>query len=167
MVEFQIGHRVVVTDGPFMTLEATIDASGETPTTAKGTIELFGRSVRVVLSADTESSVNAVVDRSEVIARHAGAARFYNVVGRITSGTRAGMYIRVDRLTDLAETSQDAATGVMIRIAADPGMEIDCIAEYAEDWADVEETLLRDGHRVDWNGARPGDCAWSAARPPS
>ncbi|MFE3448742.1 transcription termination/antitermination protein NusG [Nonomuraea sp. NPDC059194] len=155
MVEFQIGHRVVVTCGPFMTLEATIDELGETPTTAKGAIELFGRSVRVILSADTESSVNAVVDRSEVITRYAGATRFYNVVGRITSGARAGRYIRVDKLTDLAETPQDTATGVTIRIAADPGMEIDCIAEYVEDWAGVEETLLRDGHRVDWNGAHP------------
>ncbi|MGK8511614.1 transcription termination/antitermination protein NusG [Nocardia asiatica] len=160
MVEFQVGHRVVITDGTFSTLEATVDELGENSTTAMGTLELFGRVMRVVLSADPESdmTVTADIDRSKLIAKYATATRFYGVVGRIVLGSRAGCYIRVDKYKDLAETPEERAdaTGGLIRIAADPGMEIDCSGEVVEDWAEVEEALLRDGHQVDWNWADPG-----------
>lgn len=168
MVEFQVGHRVAVTDGPFTTLEAKIDELGEDSTTAKGTVEFFGRSVRVVLSAGTGSRVTAVTDRSDLIARYATATRFYSVVGRVISGTQAGKYIRVDKMEDLAATPEERAeaTGDMIRIAADPGgLETDCFGEWVEDWAGVEDALLRDGHRVDWNWADPGTSSTSSNPP--
>jgi hypothetical protein len=156
MVEFQVGHRVVVTDGPFATLEATIDELGEN-STAKGATVLFGRTIRLILSTDSTSRVTATGDRTDLIAKHANATRFYGMVGRIVSGCRTGSYIRVDKYEDLAETPEERseASGALIRIAADPDMEIDCIGEAAEDWADMEEALEREGRRVDWNWAAP------------
>ncbi|MBT2365914.1 hypothetical protein J7E88_11505 [Streptomyces sp. ISL-10] len=100
----------------------------------------------------SELRVTAVPDRSEVIAAYAGATRHYGVVGRVASGDDAGRYIRVDKLADLAVSPEERAeaVGVMIRVADDPGMEINCIGEWVEDWAGVEESFRRDGRRVDW-----------------
>ncbi|MER6999628.1 hypothetical protein [Streptomyces sp. NPDC000410] len=103
--------------------------------------------------------VYAVLDRSAVIAKHAAAPRHYGVVGRIVAGRGAGRYLRVDRQADLAETPYEPEelgeppaelTGVSIRVADDPAMESNCVGEWVEDWAAVEETFERDGRRVDW-----------------
>lgn len=158
MVGFQVGQRVVVTEGPFATLEAVVVELGENSTTANGTITLFGRAVSVTLSAGVESPVAAQPDRSEEIARHAKAIRYYGIVGRIVDGSEAGRYIRVDRVEDLAETVEEGteAIGDMIRKADDPDMEVDCWGEWVEDWAAVEETLLRDGYQVSWTPEQVG-----------
>lgn len=150
---FQVGQRVTVTDGPFATLEAVVDELDEPSGTAKGTVVLFGKSASVTLSVGAESRVVAERDRSEEIARHANATRHYGMVGRIVSGAETGRFIRVDRLQDLAESpdERDEAGGDMIRIADDPAMEINCVGEWVEDWAAVEETLARDGKRVEWS----------------
>lgn len=135
-----------------MTLEAVVVEAEENSTTAKGAVVLFGKTVSVTLSISVGSRVVAELDRSEEIARHTDAIRYYGTAGRIAAGAEVGRFIRVDRMEDLAETPEERelAGGDMIRIADDPAMEIDCRAEWVEDWAAVEESLLRDGHRVDW-----------------
>ncbi|MFE6857623.1 hypothetical protein [Nocardia sp. NPDC057668] len=152
VVGFQVGQRVTVMEGPFMTLEAVVMEAEENSTTAKGGIVIFGKTVGVTLTIGAESRVIAEFDRSEEIARHAGATHYYGIVGRVVAGADAGRCIRVDRMQDFAETPEERALakGDMIRIADDPAMEIACRCEWVEDWAAVEETLLRDGHRVDW-----------------
>lgn len=152
MSGFQVGQRVTITEGPFASFEAVVDESDENSTIAKGTIVIFGKTVSVTLSTSAEFRVVAELDRSGEIARHANATRYYGIVGRIVSGAEAGRYVRVDRLKDMAETPQEReeTDGDMIRIADDPAMEIDCRGEWVEDWAAVAESLLRDGHRVDW-----------------
>ena len=153
MIEFHVGHRVVITHGEFRTLEATIVALGENPRTAEGSIDAFGRALRVKLSAGAGSRVKAVADHSKK--KYSIATPVHGTVGRIESGTRAGSYIRIDTMHDLAETPKERAeaAGVLIRVAADPDMQIDCIQEWAADWIAVEEALERDGRRVDWQWA--------------
>ncbi|MFF3453350.1 hypothetical protein ACFYXH_03290 [Streptomyces sp. NPDC002730] len=99
-----------------------------------------------------ELRVTAVPDREDIIAAYADATRHYGVVGRVVAGADAGRYIRVDKLVDLAETDEEReeAVGVMIRVADDPEMEINCIGEWVEDWAGVEESFERDERQVDW-----------------
>ncbi|WP_406862848.1 hypothetical protein ABZO31_21445 [Streptomyces sp. HUAS MG47] len=94
--------------------------------------------------------VTATVDRSAVLAKYAHAVPRYGVVGRVVEGRDAGGYIRVDRLADHPE-----AMGVMIRVARDPGVTVDVRAEWVEDWPAVEESLERDGHRIDWPHSAP------------
>lgn len=100
--------------------------------------------------------VHAVLDRSAVITKHAAATRYYGVVGRIVAGADVGRYIRVDRQADLAETpeNQKELTGALVLIADDPSMETNCVGEWVEDWAAVEEAFERDGRRVDWKRDR-------------
>ncbi|MFF1921400.1 hypothetical protein ACFVW8_12605 [Streptomyces sp. NPDC058221] len=97
--------------------------------------------------------VTATVDRGDAAAAEQRAR--YGVVGRITAGSDAGHYLRVDRLADLAETPEERAeaAGVDILVAADPAMTRDCVGEWVEDWAGVEEALRREGRQVDWDAA--------------
>lgn len=39
---------------------------------------------------------------------------------------------------------------MMIRVADDPDMQINCVGEWVEDWASVEESFRLDGRQVDW-----------------
>lgn len=98
-------------------------------------------------------SVTATADRGDVAAAEQRAR--YGVVGRITAGSDAGGYLRVDRLADLAESPEEraSAAGVDILVAADPAMTRDCVGEWVEDWAGVEEALRREGRQVDWDAA--------------
>ncbi|MER6114978.1 hypothetical protein [Streptomyces sp. NPDC001743] len=97
--------------------------------------------------------VTATADRGDVAAAEQRAR--YGVVGRITSGSDAGRYLRVDRLTDPATTAEEraGAAGVDILVAADPAMTRECVGEWAEDWAGVEAALRREGRQVDWDAA--------------
>lgn len=97
--------------------------------------------------------VTATVDRGDVAAAEQRAR--YGVVGRITAGSDTGHYIRVDRLADLAESPEEraGAAGVDILVAADPAMTRECVGEWVEDWAGVEEALRREGRQVDWGTA--------------
>lgn len=47
-------------------------------------------------------------------------------------------------------TASTESTGVMIRVADDPDMQINCVGEWVEDWASVEESFRLDGRQVDW-----------------
>lgn len=101
-------------------------------------------------------AVTATADRGDVAAAERRAR--YGVVGRITSGSDAGRYLRVDRLADLAGTPEEragvaGAAGVDILVAADPAMTRECVGEWVEDWAGVEEALRREGRQVDWDAA--------------
>lgn len=104
-------------------------------------------------------AVTATADRGDVAAAERRAR--YGVVGRITSGSDAGRYLRVDRLADLAGTPEERAgvagaaeaAGVDILVAADPAMTRECVGEWVEDWAGVEEALRREGRQVDWDAA--------------
>ncbi|MFB7559180.1 hypothetical protein [Streptomyces brevispora] len=98
-------------------------------------------------------SVTATVDRGDVAAAEQRAR--YGVVGRITAGSDAGGYLRVDRSADLSETPEEraSAAGVIILVAADPAMTRDCVGEWVEDWAGVEKALRQDGRQVDWDAA--------------
>ncbi|WP_148020292.1 hypothetical protein [Streptomyces sp. OR43] len=98
-------------------------------------------------------AVTATVDRGDVAAAEQRAR--YGVVGRITAGSDAGSYLRVDRLADLAATPEEraGAAGVDILVAADPAMTRECVGEWVEDWAGVEEALRREGRQVDWGTA--------------
>lgn len=104
-------------------------------------------------------AVAATADRGDVAAAERRAR--YGVVGRITSGSDAGRYLRVDRLADLAGTPEEragvagvaGAAGVDILVAADPAMTRECVGEWVEDWAGVEEALRREGRQVDWDAA--------------
>ncbi|WP_255953857.1 hypothetical protein [Streptomyces odontomachi] len=143
-----VGAFVTVTDGPFATLRTTITEVDATLSKAKGAIEMFGHRIPVDISfagPPGEPRVTAVPDRSDVIAAHAGAIRRYGVVGRVVSGDGAGRWVRVDKVADTG-----GSAGVMIRIADDPGLRVNCVNEWVEDWAGVEESFLRDGRRVDW-----------------
>ncbi|MFE0763571.1 transcription termination/antitermination protein NusG [Streptomyces smyrnaeus] len=149
------GAVVTITDGPFMTLQAVItEPIGSMR--AKALVELFGRGVPVDLHFSGPADrlqVAAVPDRSDIIAKYAGATPCFGVVGRIASGTNRGRHIRVDKMCDLPGGEEDPveATGVMIRIADDVGMSVNCTNEWVEDWAGVEETFERDGLTVDWS----------------
>lgn len=150
-----LGASIIISDGPFATLQAIITEISTPPQKAKGVIELFGRQVPVEVSfAKSPSGLRATAtqDRSQIIAEHAGATRYYGITGRITSGRDAGRYIRIDRFTDVDEALDGHAepSGVMIRVTDDPGMQINCVAEWVEDWAGVEESLRRDGRQIDW-----------------
>ncbi|MET7567296.1 hypothetical protein ABZT04_02145 [Streptomyces sp. NPDC005492] len=97
---FAIGSSVVITDGPFATFRATITGIEIPSQKARGVIDLFGSQVRVELASTDSSSelrVTATQDRSEIIAAHADATRYYGIAGRIASGKDAGRYVRVDR----------------------------------------------------------------------
>ncbi|WP_328895873.1 hypothetical protein [Streptomyces sp. NBC_00236] len=98
-------------------------------------------------------AVTATVDRGDVAAAEQRAR--YGVVGRITAGSDAGRYLRVDRLADLAASPEEraGAAGVDILVAADPTMTRECVGEWVEDWAGVEEALRREGRQVDWGTA--------------
>ncbi|MBO8185280.1 hypothetical protein JW592_07330 [Streptomyces sp. DW4-2] len=111
-------------------------------TQAKALVELFGRRVPVdlYLSGSAERlQVTAVPDRSEIIAKHAGATRCFGVVGRIASGRDRGRHVRIDRMSDLpgGEESEEP-TGVVIRIADDTDMSVNCVNEWVEDWASAQ-----------------------------
>lgn len=97
--------------------------------------------------------VTATVDRGDVAAAERRAR--YGVIGRITSGSDAGRYLRVDRLADLAGSPEEraGAAGVDILVAADRAMTRECVGEWVEDWAGVEEALRREGRQVDWDAA--------------
>ncbi|MCM2412246.1 hypothetical protein [Streptomyces sp. RKAG290] len=103
--------------------------------------------------AQTRLAVTATADRGDVAAAEQRAR--YGVVGRITAGQDTGYYLRADRSADLAGTPEEraAAAGVDILVAADPAMTRDCVGEWVEDWAGVEEALRRDGREVDWGAA--------------
>lgn len=100
-------------------------------------------------------AVTATIDRGDVAAAEQRAR--YGVVGRITAGSDAGRYLRVDRLADLAVSPEERAdaAGVDILVAADPAMTRECVGEWVEDWAGVEEALRREGRQVDWGGTAP------------
>ncbi|MEV7865679.1 hypothetical protein AB0P17_06165 [Streptomyces sp. NPDC088124] len=108
-------------------------------------------------SADpVELRVTATLDRGDVSETNARAR--FGTVGRIVSGDETGRYVRADLMTDLAEASdetpeegEEAGGGVTILVADDPGMEINCIAEWVEDWAGVEASFRRQGWRVEWD----------------
>ncbi|MFC9427518.1 hypothetical protein [Streptomyces sp. NPDC056987] len=112
-------------------------------------------------SADpVELRVTATLDRGDV--SEANARARFGTVGRIVSGDETGRYVRADLMTDLDGTSGDtsdetpeergeAGGGVSILVADDPGMEINCIAEWVEDWAGVEASFRRQGWRVEWD----------------
>ncbi|MFF3453352.1 hypothetical protein ACFYXH_03300 [Streptomyces sp. NPDC002730] len=97
-----------------------------------------------------ELRVTAVLDRGDV--SEANARTRFGVVGRFVAGDEAGRYVRADLMADLATTPEErvAADGVMIRIADDPDMTTDCIGEWLEDWAAVEETIEQRGWQIDW-----------------
>lgn len=153
--DIAVGASVTITDGPFATLRATVTEIDTPSRKVKGVIELFGRHAPVELSftgPPNELQVTAVHDRSMTIAAHEGARRYYGVVGRIISGFDTGRYIRVDKLTDIDESAEEPtdSSGVMIRVADDPAMQINCIGESVEDWAGVEEAFRRDCRQVNW-----------------
>ncbi|MFJ2217713.1 hypothetical protein ACIQVO_37195 [Streptomyces sp. NPDC101062] len=94
----------------------------------------------------------ATLDRGDV--SEANARARFGVVGRIVSGEETGRYVRADLLVDLAETPEEReeAAGVSVLAADDPDMEINCIGEWVEDWAGVEDSFRRQGRRVEWDG---------------
>ena len=154
--DLAVGASVAVTDGPFATLSATITEIDTPSRTAKAVIEIFGRHSSVELSftgPPHELQVTAASDRSQIIAAHKGATRHFGVVGRIDSGKGAGRYIRVDGMAALDEPAEEQteSAGVMIRVADDPRMQINCVGEWVEDWAGVEESFRLDGRQVDWD----------------
>ncbi|MEE1804245.1 hypothetical protein PUR57_37165 [Streptomyces sp. JV176] len=95
--------------------------------------------------------VTATLDRGDV--SEANARARFGVVGRIVSGEETGRYVRADLLVDLAETPEEReeAAGVSILAADDPDMEINCIGEWVEDWAGVEDSFRRQGWQVEWD----------------
>ncbi|WOX22349.1 hypothetical protein [Streptomyces solicathayae] len=102
-------------------------------------------------SSESTIRVTAVLDRSAVIAKYGNSVPRFGAVGRIVAGADAGRYVRVDRLADLAQTEEEGeAEGVMIFVADDPEMTVAPVGEWVEDWAGVEESFERDGHRIDW-----------------
>ena len=148
-----LGASIIISDGPFATLQATITEISARK--GKGVVELFGRQVPVELSfANSPNGLRttATQDRSQIIAEHAGATRYYGIAGRITSGRETGRYIRIDKSADVDEAlnGHTESSGVMIRVADDPDIQINCVAEWVEDWAGVEESLRRDGRKIDW-----------------
>ncbi|WP_455352744.1 hypothetical protein [Streptomyces sp. SYSU K217416] len=74
-------------------------------------------------------------------------------VGRLVGGDGEGRYTRVDLLMDLAENQEERedAEGVLIRLADDPGMEINCIGEWVEDQAAAEVHFAAMGWQVNWD----------------
>ncbi len=154
--DLAVGASATITGGPFATLSATITEIDALSRTGKGVIEIFGRHSSVELSftgPPHELQVTAVPDRSQIIAVHKNATRRFGVVGRITSGKGTGRYIRVDGMAALDEPAgeQTESAGVMIRVADDPHMQINCVGEWVEDWAGVEESFRLDDRQVDWD----------------
>ncbi len=52
MLDFEVGDSVTVTDGPFATLQATINEINADSKKVKGLVEIFGRETPVELSFD-------------------------------------------------------------------------------------------------------------------
>ncbi|MFJ8136841.1 hypothetical protein [Streptomyces sp. NPDC096013] len=147
---------MTITEGPFATLRATVTEIDAPTQKIKGVIKLFGRHSPVELTftgTPNELRVTAVQDRSQIIATHRDATRHFGVVGCITSGKDAGRYIRVDGMAALDEPAAEhtGSAEVMIRVADDPGMQINCVGEWVEDWAGVEESFRLDHRQVDWD----------------
>ena len=55
VLDFEVGDSVTVTDGPFATLQATINEINADSKKVKGLVEIFGRETPVELSASTRS----------------------------------------------------------------------------------------------------------------
>ncbi len=52
VLDFEVGDSVTVTDGPFATLQATINEINPDSKKVKGLVEIFGRETPVELSFD-------------------------------------------------------------------------------------------------------------------
>ena len=57
MLDFEVGDSVTVTDGPFATLQATINEINADSKKVKGLVEIFGRETPVELAFSQVSKI--------------------------------------------------------------------------------------------------------------